>query len=79
MRIAQYAIRDTGFVAMKKTLEELARLVQSKVEGDGGVIIEGVAKVEEAKKGEITLAVSEKYLYKAKKSQISAVIFFLGG
>jgi len=77
MRIAQYAIRDTGFVAMKKTLEELARLVQSKVEGDGGVIIEGVAKVEEAKKGEITLAVSEKYLYEAKKSQVSAVIVSL--
>ena len=78
MRDAYCAIRDTGFVAMKKTLEELARLVQGKVEGDGGVIIEGVAKVEEAKKGEITLAVSEKFLCEAKKSQASAVIVSSG-
>lgn len=63
---------------MKKTLEELAKLVQGKVEGNGRVVIEGVGRVEEAKRGEITLAVSEKFLYKAKQSQASAVIVSLG-
>jgi len=81
VRIAQYAIRYTQyerrFVAMKKTLEELAKLVQGKVEGDGKIVIEGVARAEEAKKGEITLAVSEKFLHKAKESQASAVIVSL--
>jgi len=59
---------------MKKTLQELAELVQGRVEGDGKIIIEGVARVEEAKRGEITLAVSEKFLREAKNSQASAVI-----
>lgn len=63
--------------AMKKTLEELAGLVKGKVEGDGKTIIKGVARVEEAKRGEITLAVSEKFLRKAKSSQASAVIVSL--
>jgi len=59
---------------MKKTLQELAELVQGRIEGDGKIIIEGVARVEEAKRGEITLAVSEKFLREAKNSQASAVI-----
>jgi len=62
---------------MKKTLQELAELVQGRVEGDGKIIIEGVARVEEAKRGKITLAVSEKFLRKAKDSQASAVIVSL--
>ncbi len=69
---------DTEFIVMQKTLEELAGLVRGKVEGDGAVIIEGVAKVEEAKKGKIILAVSERFLYEAKKSKASAVIVSLG-
>ncbi len=62
---------------MKKTLEELARLVRGEVEGDGETAIDGVGKVEEAKKGEITLAVSKTFLCQAKKSQASAVIVSL--
>lgn len=63
---------------MKKTLQELAELVQGRIEGNGKIIIEGVARVEEAKRGEITLAVSEKFLREAKNTQASAVIVPLG-
>ena len=63
---------------MEKSLRELAELVEGKIEGDGRVKVKGVAKVEEAKKGEITLAVSEKFLHKARQSQASAVIVPLG-
>ena len=59
---------------MKKTLKELAGLIQGSIEGDKNIIIEGVAKAEEAKKGEIIFAVSEKFLDKARNSQASAVI-----
>ena len=63
---------------MEKSLRELADLVEGKIEGDGSVKVKGVTKVEDAKKGEITLAVSEKFLYKARQSQASAVIVPLG-
>ncbi len=63
---------------MEKSLRELAELVEGKIEGDGSVEVNGVAKVEEAKRGEITLAVSEKFLHQAGRSQASAVIVPLG-
>ena len=59
---------------MEKSLRELAELVEGRIERDGSVKVKGVAKVEEAKKGEITLAISEKFLHKARQSQASAVI-----
>lgn len=63
---------------MEKSLRELAELVEGKIEGNGSVKVKGVAKVEEARKGEITLAVSEKFLHQARQSQASAVIVPLG-
>lgn len=63
---------------MEKSLRELAELVDGRIERDGSVKVKGVAKVEEAKKGEITLAISEKFLHKARQSQASAVIVPLG-
>ncbi len=63
---------------MEKSLRELAELVEGRVERGGSVKVKGVAKVEEAKKGEITLAISEKFLHKARQSQASAVIVPLG-
>jgi len=59
---------------MKKSLSELAELVGGKVDGDKTLIIKGVASAEEAKKGEITFAISEKFLRIAEESQASAVI-----
>jgi len=63
---------------MEKSLRELAELVEGRVERGGSVKVKGVAKVEEAKEGEITLAISEKFLHKARQSQASAVIVPLG-
>jgi len=59
---------------MKKSLQELANLVGGEVVGDSTLKIEGVAKVEEVKKGEIAFAVSNKFLCKAIESEASAVI-----
>jgi len=61
-------------VRNEKSLGELAELVQGKVKGDKKVRIYGVAGAEEAKEGEITFAVSDKFLSKARESQASAVI-----
>ncbi|RLE13749.1 UDP-3-O-(3-hydroxymyristoyl)glucosamine N-acyltransferase [Candidatus Aerophobetes bacterium] len=59
---------------MSKTLGELARLVNGEIIGDEGLVIRGVASVEEAKEGDITFAVSEKFLRMAESSKASAVV-----
>ncbi len=59
---------------MKKSLKELAYLVGGSVGGDENITIHGVAKVEEAEKGEITFAASDRFLRMAKKGRASAVI-----
>lgn len=62
---------------MRKSLKELSDLVGGKMSGEN-VPIKGIAKVEEAKEGEITFAVSGKFLKKAEQSRASAVIVPLG-
>lgn len=62
---------------MRKTLLELAQLVEGEVVGDKQLLIQGVAKPEEAREGEIALATSEKFLRQAQQSQASAVIVSL--
>jgi len=60
---------------MKKNLKEIAELVKGKIkEKDKDIKITGVAKIEDAKKGEITFATSDKFLSMAKQSPASAVI-----
>lgn len=59
---------------MSKSLRELASLVGGKVKGKEDIIIKGVAKIEDAREGEITFAVSEKFLRLAEESKASAVI-----
>ena len=56
------------------SLQELAKLVNGEVIGDGNVEISGVAGIDDAKPGEITLAASARILDNALKSQASAVI-----
>ncbi len=62
---------------MRKTLLELAQLVEGEVVGDKQLLIQGVAKPEEAREGEIALATSGKFLRQAQQSQASAVIVSL--
>jgi len=59
---------------MKKNLKELSDLVRGKIRGNDDLLIKGVTKVEEAEKGDITFAISEKFLKKAEQSKASAVI-----
>ncbi len=61
---------------MKKKLKELSSMVKGEMRGED-VLIKGIAKVEEAKEGEITLAVSGKFLKKAEQSKASAVVVSL--
>ena len=63
---------------MKKNLKELASLVGGTVGGDESIVIHGVAKAEEARKGEITFATSENFLRLARRSKASAVIVSSG-
>lgn len=60
---------------MKKNLKELAGLVKGEIkEEDEDIEISGIAKIEDVKEGEITFAISEKFLNMAKQSPASAVI-----
>ena len=59
---------------MEKMLSELAQLVGGEVIGDGGVMIVGVAPIEEARKGEITFIAHPRYLPKLSQTEASAVI-----
>ena len=59
---------------MKITLGQLGKLIEGKVSGDKDLIITGVAGVDEAREGEITFAVSEKFLRMAEQSSASAII-----
>ena len=59
---------------VSKSLQELASLVGGRVKGGENILIKGAAKAEDARGGEITFAISKKFLRVAEKSQASAVI-----
>jgi len=60
---------------MKKvTLEELSTLVGGKVEGDGSLVITGLANLEEAREGEISFLAELKSVTRLEKTRASAVI-----
>ncbi len=56
------------------TLEELAKHTQSRVVGDGSVVIEAVSTLENAKEGEITFLTNKKYMPLVKSTSASAII-----
>ncbi|HOJ77217.1 MAG TPA: UDP-3-O-(3-hydroxymyristoyl)glucosamine N-acyltransferase [Bacillota bacterium] len=56
------------------TLAELAKLVNGEIIGDGNVVITGVAGIDNAKDGDITLVASLKVLERAINSQAVAII-----
>jgi UDP-3-O-[3-hydroxymyristoyl] glucosamine N-acyltransferase len=61
-------------MAVEKTLEELARLVGGRVEGDSSRRITGVNTIDEAGPGEITFLASAKYARRAAGTRASALI-----
>lgn len=59
---------------MRKTLGELAQLVKGEARGDEEIEIEGVGRLDGAKKGEIIFVLDKRFLSLAKKSNASAVV-----
>ena len=59
---------------MELTVEELAKLVQGTVVGDGSLLLKGVAPASSAAEGDLTFADNESYLGLASASSASAVL-----
>jgi len=59
---------------MKKTLKEIARLIEGEVVGDENILICGVSGIKEAIEGDITFVANPKYLPLIDKTAASAVI-----
>lgn len=59
---------------MVYTVDEIARLVQGEVVGDGTVPIQGVASIEEAQEGSLVLAETPAYLTRAEASSASCIL-----
>ena len=59
---------------MRKTLAEIADLVNGKVVGDKDLVITGLSGLQEAKAGEITFLANPKYIPFLSKTKASAII-----
>ncbi len=59
---------------MKKTLNEIAQLIDGSVVGDGNVEIYGVCGIKEAKQGDITFVANPKYISLMDHTNASAII-----
>ena len=59
---------------MQLTLESLAHDLGGRVSGDGSVVIAGVGGIEEAKEGDITFVISEKFIPLLNKTKASAAV-----
>jgi UDP-3-O-[3-hydroxymyristoyl] glucosamine N-acyltransferase len=59
---------------MRKTLKEIARLIEGEVIGDDSIVITGVAGIKEAQAGDITFLANPKYFPLVDKTSASAII-----
>lgn len=59
---------------MKRTLKEIAELVQARLVGDGSVEVSAIASIQSAKSGDLVFVDNEKNLVKALQSPATAVI-----
>lgn len=59
---------------MRKTLQEIANLIEGDVLGDGNLMITGISSLDEAREGEISFLAQNKYVNKAKQTKASAII-----
>ena len=59
---------------MRKTLKEIAKLIEGELVGDGSVVITGVAGIKEADSGDITFLANPKYASLLNTTGASAVI-----
>jgi UDP-3-O-[3-hydroxymyristoyl] glucosamine N-acyltransferase len=63
---------------MALTLQQIARLVQGELAGDGAIEIRGLAKIEEAGPGELTFLSNPKYFKHLDTTRASAVLIPAG-
>lgn len=59
---------------MRKTVKEIARLIEGEVVGDGDILITGASGIKEAREGEITFLANPKYQPLMEKTAASAII-----
>jgi len=59
---------------MRKTLSEIAKIVDGEIVGDPSVVITGICGIKEAKPGDLTFVANPKYLSLMKDTQASAII-----
>ena len=59
---------------MKKTLKEIARIVNGELVGDPAVSISGVSGIKDAKKGDITFLANRRYAPLMEETQASAIL-----
>ncbi len=66
--------RHQGYTIVKKTLQDLATIIEGEVVGDANLEISGISSLDAAREGEITFIAQNKYLRKAKTTEASAII-----
>jgi len=59
---------------MRKTLAEIAGIVDGEVVGDGNFVVTGVSGIREAKEGDLTFVAGPKYIPFAKETKASVLI-----
>ncbi|MBN1794983.1 MAG: UDP-3-O-(3-hydroxymyristoyl)glucosamine N-acyltransferase [Candidatus Omnitrophica bacterium] len=59
---------------MKKTLREVAQLIDGEVVGDEGIVITGVCGIKEAVEGDLTFVANSRYLALMESTRASAII-----
>ena len=59
---------------MRKTLREIAQLVEGEVIGDENIVITGVCGIREAEEGDLTFIANAKYLPLIRQTRASAII-----
>ncbi|MFH1458594.1 MAG: UDP-3-O-(3-hydroxymyristoyl)glucosamine N-acyltransferase [Candidatus Omnitrophota bacterium] len=59
---------------MRKTLREIAKIIEGEVVGDPDVLITGISGIKEAREGDITFLANPKYATLAETTRASAII-----
>ncbi|HQP10265.1 MAG TPA: UDP-3-O-(3-hydroxymyristoyl)glucosamine N-acyltransferase [Candidatus Omnitrophota bacterium] len=59
---------------MKKTLAEIAKIVQGEVVGDKDLVITGLSSIQEAHEGDLTFLANSKYIPLSRETKASAII-----
>ena len=59
---------------MRKTLAEIAELIEGEVIGDRNLVITGLCGIKEGQEGDLTFVADSKYFPLAEKTRASAII-----